>query len=96
LGGRGRRISEFQASLVYRMSSRTARAIQDALRYLEPPNIWPSEACQASQVRGKFRVARVKQEKRGKLETRDPTGDTDLTPGIPPTGSGLGKEGLSE
>jgi hypothetical protein len=28
LGGRGRRISEFKASLVYRMSSRTARAIQ--------------------------------------------------------------------
>jgi hypothetical protein len=28
LGGRGRRISEFEASLVYRMSSRIARAIQ--------------------------------------------------------------------
>jgi hypothetical protein len=28
LGGRGRRISEFEASLVYRGSSRTARAIQ--------------------------------------------------------------------
>jgi hypothetical protein len=28
LGGRGRLISEFKASLVYRMSSRTARAIQ--------------------------------------------------------------------
>jgi hypothetical protein len=28
LGGRGRWISEFKASLVYRMSSRTARAIQ--------------------------------------------------------------------
>jgi hypothetical protein len=28
LGGRGRWISEFQASLVYRVSSRTARAIQ--------------------------------------------------------------------
>jgi hypothetical protein len=28
LGSRGRRISEFEASLVYRMSSRTARAIQ--------------------------------------------------------------------
>jgi hypothetical protein len=28
LGGRGRQISEFQASLVYRVSSRTARAIQ--------------------------------------------------------------------
>jgi hypothetical protein len=27
-GGRGRRISEFQASLVYKVSSRTARAIQ--------------------------------------------------------------------
>jgi hypothetical protein len=26
--GRGRRISEFEASLVYRVSSRTARAIQ--------------------------------------------------------------------
>jgi hypothetical protein len=28
LGGRGRWISEFEASLVYRVSSRTARAIQ--------------------------------------------------------------------
>jgi hypothetical protein len=28
LGGRGRHISEFEASLVYRVSSRTARTIQ--------------------------------------------------------------------
>ena len=28
LGGRGRQISEFKASQVYRVSSRTARAIQ--------------------------------------------------------------------
>jgi hypothetical protein len=28
LGGRGRLISEFEASLVYKVSSRTARAIQ--------------------------------------------------------------------
>jgi hypothetical protein len=28
LGGRGRQISEFETSLVYRVSSRTARAIQ--------------------------------------------------------------------
>jgi hypothetical protein len=28
LGGRGRQISEIKASLVYRVSSRTARAIQ--------------------------------------------------------------------
>jgi hypothetical protein len=28
LGGRGRRFSEFKASLAYRMSSRTARATQ--------------------------------------------------------------------
>jgi hypothetical protein len=28
LGGRGRRISEFEASLVYRVSSRTARATE--------------------------------------------------------------------
>ena len=28
LGGRGRQIPEFEASLVYRVSSRTARAIQ--------------------------------------------------------------------
>jgi hypothetical protein len=28
LGGRGRQISEFKASLVYQVSSRTARAIQ--------------------------------------------------------------------
>jgi hypothetical protein len=28
LGGRGRRISEFEASLVYRVSSRTSKAIE--------------------------------------------------------------------
>jgi hypothetical protein len=28
LGGRGRQISEFEASLVYKVSTRTARAIQ--------------------------------------------------------------------
>jgi hypothetical protein len=28
LGGRGRRISEFEASLVYKVSSKTARATQ--------------------------------------------------------------------
>jgi hypothetical protein len=28
LGGRGRQISEFEVSLVYRVSSRTARALQ--------------------------------------------------------------------
>jgi hypothetical protein len=28
LGGRGRQISEFEASLVYKVSSRTARSIQ--------------------------------------------------------------------
>jgi hypothetical protein len=28
LGGRGRRISEFKASLVYKVSSRTARAVE--------------------------------------------------------------------
>jgi hypothetical protein len=28
LGGRGRRISEFEASLVYKVSSRTARATE--------------------------------------------------------------------
>jgi hypothetical protein len=28
LGGRGRQISEFETSLIYRVSSRTARAIQ--------------------------------------------------------------------
>jgi hypothetical protein len=31
LGGRGRQISEFEASLVYRVSSRTVRAIQKNL-----------------------------------------------------------------
>jgi hypothetical protein len=31
LGGRGRRISEFKASLVYKVSSRTARTIRETL-----------------------------------------------------------------
>jgi hypothetical protein len=37
LGGRGRRISEFEASLVYRVSSRTARAIQRNPVLKSPP-----------------------------------------------------------
>jgi hypothetical protein len=35
LGGRGRQISEFEASLVYKVSSRTVRATQKPC--LEPP-----------------------------------------------------------
>jgi hypothetical protein len=31
LGGRGRRISKFEANLIYRVSSRTARAIRETL-----------------------------------------------------------------
>jgi hypothetical protein len=34
LGGRGRRISEFEASLVYKASSRTARAVLTQRRNL--------------------------------------------------------------
>jgi hypothetical protein len=37
LGGRGRRISEFEASLVYKVSSRTARAIQRNPNPTPPP-----------------------------------------------------------
>jgi hypothetical protein len=37
LGGRGRQISEFEASLVYRVSSRTARATQRNLVSDSPP-----------------------------------------------------------
>jgi hypothetical protein len=38
LGGRGRQISEFEASLLYRMSSRTARAIQRIPKTNQPTN----------------------------------------------------------
>jgi hypothetical protein len=38
LGGRGRRISEFEVSLVYKVSSRTARAIQrKSVSKIHPP-----------------------------------------------------------
>jgi hypothetical protein len=38
LGGRGRWISEFEASLVYRVRSRTARAIQrNPVSKIHPP-----------------------------------------------------------
>jgi hypothetical protein len=42
LGGRGRQISEFEASLVYRVSSRTARAIQriPVLKKQKEHNLW--------------------------------------------------------
>jgi hypothetical protein len=38
LGGRGRQISEFETSLVYRVSSRIARAIQRNLVYKKKKN----------------------------------------------------------
>jgi hypothetical protein len=41
LGGRGRRISEFEASLVYRVSSRTARAT-----YTEKPSLSRKKKCE--------------------------------------------------
>jgi hypothetical protein len=37
LGGRGRQISEFEVSLVYRVSSRTARARTDRETLSQPP-----------------------------------------------------------
>jgi len=37
LGGRGRRISEFEASLVYKVSSRTARVSKPCLEPPPPP-----------------------------------------------------------
>jgi hypothetical protein len=42
LGGRGRRISEFKASLVYKVSSRTARAIYTEKPCLEKPANQPN------------------------------------------------------
>jgi hypothetical protein len=41
LGGRGRRISEFKASLVYTVSSRTARATEKPC--LEKPKTKPKQ-----------------------------------------------------
>jgi hypothetical protein len=38
LGGRGRRISEFEANLVYKVSSRTAREGYTEKPYLEKQN----------------------------------------------------------
>jgi hypothetical protein len=42
LGGRGRRISEFKTSLVYRVSSRTARAMQEKKIVWEKPTNQPT------------------------------------------------------
>jgi hypothetical protein len=54
LGGRSRRISEFEASLVYRVSSRTARATQrnPVLKKLkkknqQQKNVSPQATCRA-------------------------------------------------
>jgi hypothetical protein len=41
LGGRGRQISEFEASLVYKVSSRTARATEKPC--LEKPKTKPNQ-----------------------------------------------------
>jgi hypothetical protein len=57
LGGRGRRISEFEASLVYKVSSRTTRAIQrnPVLKNKKTKrNVWkkkPKKACKIFTMR---------------------------------------------
>jgi hypothetical protein len=44
LGGRGRRISEFKASMVYKVSSRTVRAIQrNPVSKNQKPNQKPNQ-----------------------------------------------------
>ena len=53
LGGTGRQISEFEASLVYRVSSRTARAIQRN-PILNPPQKIPPKMGDIMKFTGKW------------------------------------------
>jgi hypothetical protein len=62
LGGRGRQISEFEASLVYRVSSRTARAIQRNPVSTPPP--------QGKERKGKERKGKERKEKKRKEKKR--------------------------
>jgi hypothetical protein len=64
LGGRGRRISEFEASLVYKVSSRTARAIQ---RNPVSKN-WKKKKRKEKKRKGKKRKEKKRKEKKRKLK----------------------------
>jgi hypothetical protein len=63
LGGRGRWISEFEASLVYRVSSRTARAIQ---RYPVSRKERKKEKKRKEKKKGKERKGKERKEKKRK------------------------------
>jgi hypothetical protein len=58
LGGRGRQISEFKASLVYRVSSRTAKAIQRNPVYTENPNLGLYRKTKQNNKKSAFRLER--------------------------------------
>jgi hypothetical protein len=63
LGGRGRRISEFEASLVYKVSSSTARAIHTEKPCLEKPK----------KKKKKKKEFKKKKKKRKKKERKEKT-----------------------
>jgi hypothetical protein len=70
LGGRGRRISEFKANLVYRVSSRTARVTQRN----------PVSKKQQQKNQNKTKKQKQKQTNKQKTTTNQPNKQTNKKP----------------
>jgi hypothetical protein len=69
LGGRGRRISEFEASVVYKVSSRTARAIQRNPVSKPPPH--PPKERKKERKKEREREREREREKERKKERKE-------------------------
>jgi hypothetical protein len=76
LGGRGRRISEFEASLVYKVSSRTARATQ---RNPVSNKTKQSKAKQSKAKQNKTKQNKTKQNKTKQNKTKSKTKRSSLS-----------------
>jgi hypothetical protein len=60
LGGKGRQISEFKASLVYKVSSKSARATQRNSGKTKPTNQPTKQKTQKSKTKAKQKVSQSK------------------------------------
>jgi hypothetical protein len=71
LGGRGRQISEFEASLVYRVSSRTARATQrnPVSKHQKPKKQKTKQKQKQKQKQNKTKTNKTKQTKKQQQNT---------------------------
>jgi hypothetical protein len=70
LGGRGRRISEFEASLVYKVSSRTASQDYKEKLCLEKQKQKTKEGSKEGRKEGRLKKERIKEKKKERKKER--------------------------